>query len=175
MHFTLSRAQIFIRVSIVACSSELYPLKLFRMSSNKKKSKCKNCAKYDTNNTWWCKPCNAERFREDFSKWTSGNEFVDKFIQNAQLSARNREEVIEWIPYEKFQNVEYIAQGGFSKIFKADWPKGRIICSGIKTTKWWREDRTIQVALKSINDSRNIIKEFLEEVDISLLYFCNYC
>ncbi|CAB4401652.1 unnamed protein product [Rhizophagus irregularis] len=60
--------------------------------------------------------------------------------------------------------------GGFSKIFKADWPKGRIICSGIKTTKWWREDRTIQVALKSINDSRNIIKEFLEELQNHLKY-----
>ncbi|PKB91847.1 hypothetical protein RhiirA5_447300, partial [Rhizophagus irregularis] len=39
--------------------------------------KCKKCNKI----------CNSIRFQQKFSDWTSGNDDIDKFIQNTQLSA----------------------------------------------------------------------------------------
>jgi len=70
---------------------------------------CSNCNQPKTNYSW-CQNCNAKRFQQDFDKWTSGNEFVDKFIQDAQLKARNYKEVIEWIPYNHLRNIQYLAQ-----------------------------------------------------------------
>jgi len=29
------------------------------------------------------------QFQQDFSNWTSGNEFINKFIQESQLNAQN--------------------------------------------------------------------------------------
>ncbi|RHZ87182.1 hypothetical protein Glove_40g85 [Diversispora epigaea] len=50
----------------------------------------------------WCKLCNSKHFQNDFNKWTSGNDKIDKFIQDAQLNANRSSYVIEWIPYDMF-------------------------------------------------------------------------
>ncbi|CAB4394672.1 unnamed protein product [Rhizophagus irregularis] len=55
-----------------------------------------------------------------------GNHEVDKFIQKVQLKAKDYNEVIEWIEYDRFENVEYLAKGGFGTIYKAIWKDGRI-------------------------------------------------
>ncbi|EXX54106.1 uncharacterized protein OCT59_020337 [Rhizophagus irregularis] len=34
----------------------------------------------------WCQPCNAERFKENFKNWTSGNNDIDELIQYSQLN-----------------------------------------------------------------------------------------
>lgn len=36
---------------------------------------CKNCYDNETES------CNSNRFQQDFDKWTSGNKFIDKLIQ----------------------------------------------------------------------------------------------
>ncbi|KAF0531636.1 kinase-like domain-containing protein [Gigaspora margarita] len=35
----------------------------------------------------WCQPCNAKRFLEKFSSWTSENKFIDTFIHTNQINA----------------------------------------------------------------------------------------
>ena len=57
-------------------------------------------------------------------KLGSGNVDMDKFIQNTQLSAEDYYKVLEWIPYDRFRNIEYIAKGGFGKVYKANWIDG---------------------------------------------------
>ncbi len=32
--------------------------------------------------------------------------------------------IIEWIPYNNLQNIEYFTKGEFSEIFRADWIGG---------------------------------------------------
>ena len=46
------------------------------------------CSECNNPNMWynWCQQCNAKQFQQDFSNWTSGNEFIDKFIQEIQLN-----------------------------------------------------------------------------------------
>lgn len=123
---------------------------------------CKVCKSKP--NGYWCIPCNRERFRQEFSLWTSGNKHIDDFIQTAQIEATRFEHVIEWIPFDRFENVEFIAEGGFGKIYKAKWKDGQI--SGpnpLKQLGWWRKSPCV-IALKSLNNSKDIGEEFLDEV-----------
>ena len=69
---------------------------------------------------------------------------------------------MEWIPFEKFQNVTYITRGGFGKVYSADWPEGNIQYWDIENQKWDRV--SVQVALKSLDKSSDISMDFLNEV-----------
>src|ERR1700733_6130568 len=46
------------------------------------------CPECNQPNTYenWCKECYSKKFQQNFGNWTSGNEHVDKFIQEAQLN-----------------------------------------------------------------------------------------
>ncbi|GBC04102.1 hypothetical protein RclHR1_05510003 [Rhizophagus clarus] len=87
---------------------------------------CNEC-KQPYTNYQWCQQCNFKQFQQDFSKWTSKNKYIDKFIQEAQLNAKNSYEVLEWIPYNKLTNINYYDKGGFSKINKAIWLEDPLI------------------------------------------------
>jgi hypothetical protein len=84
---------------------------------------CKECKQPRTGSNW-CRMCNSKRFQQNFKNWTSGNNEVDKFIQKAQLKAKINDEILEWIEYDRFENVEYLAKGGFGTIYKAIWKDG---------------------------------------------------
>jgi len=126
---------------------------------------------------YWCQPCNAKRLEKNFKNWTSENKVIDEFIQQSQLNAVHASKCLEWIPFEKFQNVTYITRGGFGKVYSADWPEGYIESWDIENQKWnrWSNER---VALKSLDDSSDMGKDFLNEViKIKIIYiiFClNY-
>src|SRR5207248_242981 len=110
---------------------------------------CNECKQPNTGiyNRTWCQSCNAKRFQQNFQNWTSGNHDIDEFIQKTQLKARNCREVIEWVEYDRFENVEYLAKGGFGTTYKAIW-----------------KDKGYPVALKCLHNSQNITAEFLREV-----------
>src|SRR2546429_2051962 len=116
----------------------------------------------------WCQPCNAKRFEENFKNWTSGNKDIDELIQHSQLNAVHYLNCLEWIPFEKFQNVTYITRGGFGKVYSAYWPKGYIQYWDIENQKWKRVVN-IKVALKSFDNSSDISSVFLDEVLIKIL------
>src|ERR1043165_6069683 len=86
---------------------------------------CKNCKQPNTSYKW-CKSCYDKYFQQNFQNWTSGNHDVDEFIQKAQLKAKEYEQIIEWIEYDRFENVEYLAKGGFGTTYKAIWKDGYI-------------------------------------------------
>ncbi|CAB4397142.1 unnamed protein product [Rhizophagus irregularis] len=112
----------------------------------------------------WCQPCNAKRFKDNFKNWTSGNKDIDEFIQQSQLNAVYYKKRLEWIPFEKFQDITYIAEGGFGKIYSAKWPEGHIKYWHIENQKWCRRHWD-KYALKSLNNSsNNISSDFLNEI-----------
>ena len=136
----------------------------------KKHGLCKECSQPNTgqsNGYVWCQSCNSKHFQQDFDKWTSGNKEIDEFIQKFQLNATRHEEVLEWIPYEKFSNIEYLAKGGFGTVHKAFWIDGFIENWNIDQNKWNREytgGYTGYIVLKCLNDSQNLTTDFLQEV-----------
>ncbi|CAB4404783.1 unnamed protein product [Rhizophagus irregularis] len=111
----------------------------------------------------WCQSCNVIRFKDNFKNWTSGNKDIDEFIQQSQLNAVYYKKYLEWIPFEKFQNITYIAEGGFGKIYSAEWPEGYIYYWDIENQKWDR-DNFDKYALKSLNNSSDICSDFLNEI-----------
>ncbi|CAG8728152.1 17541_t:CDS:2, partial [Acaulospora morrowiae] len=109
------------------------------------------------------------RFQQDFINWESGNEVVDKFIQDVQLRARNPNDIIEWIPFENLKNIKYLAKGGFGVVSTAKWPEGYMVCWDHENQIWDRCSNKY-VCLKSLNDSANISSEFLKEVQVQLKF-----
>ena len=109
----------------------------------------------------WCKFCDREQFQKQFSNWETSRS-VDKIIRDSQLSIKYPNGYIQWIPYEKFSNIEFVGKGAFAKVYKADWAEGLGIWD-------YALGKRIQcpntpVALKELGNSVNISKEFLEEV-----------
>ncbi|GET58756.1 kinase-like domain-containing protein [Rhizophagus irregularis DAOM 181602=DAOM 197198] len=113
----------------------------------------------------WCQQCNTKQFQQDFSKWTSKNEFIDKFIQEAQLKAKNSYEILEWIPYDKLSSINYYDKGRFSEIHKAIWLDGPIFSWNFDKKQWNRCNfqTGYEVILKTLNNSSNLNDKFLEE------------
>ena len=107
---------------------------------------CKQC-KQPKNNGIWCRMC---VFQQNFKNWTSGNHDVDEFIQNAQLKAVNEYKVVEWIEYDRFENVEYLAKGGFGTTYKAIWKDGYMFDYDYENNQWGRY-KNIPVALKCLH------------------------
>ena len=122
---------------------------------------CKEC-KQPKNSDNWCR-CN---FQRNFKNWTSGNSDVDKFIQKAQLKAEYG--VLEWIEHDRFEDIEYLAEGGFGTVYKAIWKDSPISSWDSENNQWKREAYSgfanYPVALKCLHNSQDITAEFLREV-----------
>ncbi|CAB4395315.1 unnamed protein product [Rhizophagus irregularis] len=124
---------------------------------------CAECKRPNTGDDNWCQSCNSEHFRSQFDKWRSENENIDKIIRNAQLSAKNSKYVLEWIPYNKFKNVDYVAKGGYGTIYSAKWSDGHIL-GWDKNLNRWKRYGTDLVALKRIHNSQFVTMEFLDQI-----------
>ncbi|GES98392.1 kinase-like domain-containing protein [Rhizophagus clarus] len=93
---------------------------------NKNFGHCKECKEKNTG-LKWCRSCNAKRLEAEFPNWTSGNEELDIFLRETQLTARCWQEVFEWIPYTNIIDVEEVGRGGYGIVYKSKWEGGCII------------------------------------------------
>ncbi|EXX72052.1 Ypk2p [Rhizophagus irregularis DAOM 197198w] len=106
---------------------------------------------------FWCNYC---LIQQNFKNWTSGNNEVDEFIQKTQLKAKYCHQIMEWIEYDRFENVEYLAKGGFGTVFKAIWKDGPI-CNYYNHQ--WKRSNNEKIALKCLHNSRSMTAQFLKE------------
>ncbi|RHZ69932.1 hypothetical protein Glove_276g8 [Diversispora epigaea] len=145
------------------------------MSSDKICPECYQVCNQEYNG-YWCKPCNSKHFQNDFNNWTSGNDKIDKIIQETQLNANHYYEVIEWISYDRFKDVKQIGKGGFGTIHYARWIDGFIKEWDIENQQWKRycedgdeyeDDEEIEVALKKFDNFMNF-NDVLNEMEIHL-------
>ncbi|PKB95726.1 kinase-like protein, partial [Rhizophagus irregularis] len=74
--------------------------------------------------TLYCEFCVRNYLKTIFSNWTSGNDDIDNLIQKCQLETLIPAKIVEWIPYNKLQNIRYLTKGGFSEIYTATWIDG---------------------------------------------------
>src|SRR4051812_25828015 len=73
----------------------------------------------------YCEYCIRKFLEANFSKWSSGNQDIDKLIQKCQLETIGPNKIIEWIPNkESLRDFDYITKGGFSEIWSTRWIKG---------------------------------------------------
>ncbi|CFW93402.1 putative Non-specific protein-tyrosine kinase [endosymbiont DhMRE of Dentiscutata heterogama] len=133
---------------------------------------CKKCQQPNTNKGR-CHSCFEKEWQVNIKNLV-GQELVEKFNQQQKKQEINtledliyseqlEESELKWIPYEQFTNIEYLAEGGFSKVYKARWQSKR-------SEKWNSEKKNyeelnyIEVVLKSLTSSQNITLEFLREI-----------
>ena len=77
----------------------------------------------------WCKECDPFGVIEG---WSSGNPDIDKFIKDTMYDARHYESrsydgvlFLEWVPFDRFEDIKQIGEGGFAKVYSATWKDGR--------------------------------------------------
>ncbi|GBC21704.2 kinase-like domain-containing protein [Rhizophagus irregularis DAOM 181602=DAOM 197198] len=86
---------------------------------------CKKCEKRKVidKNHETCQLC-----YKIFKPNLSGNIVIDEIIRNTRVNfvKGSNHRILEFVPYNQFKNIEFIAEGGFSKIYKAIWVDGPI-------------------------------------------------
>ncbi|GES87958.1 kinase-like domain-containing protein [Rhizophagus clarus] len=99
---------------------------------------------------------------------TSGNKVIDDFIRYTQTNYVDKDGKMEFAPYEQFENIEFIASGGFSKIYKATWVDGPINnwCNIKRYTYSISRSHNCTVVLKTLNDLNNITSNDLNELKL---------
>ncbi|GET66190.1 kinase-like domain-containing protein [Rhizophagus irregularis DAOM 181602=DAOM 197198] len=129
---------------------------------------CSYCNKPFTEELW-CKKCDPFKMIEG---WTSGNNDIDKFIKDTIYSARNAKYkhklmFLEWVPFDRFEDVKQIGEGGFAKVYSATWINGEAEYDKQDDGSWKKqESRSMEVALKRLNGSQNMSAEYLNELKI---------
>src|SRR5688572_5268288 len=124
---------------------------------DKKYGVCPDCKAPNTGFAW-CNKCDPGKFLKEGK--TSGNPEIDNLIYESQLKSMCYDDYyLEWIPYDRFQDIKSIGEGGFANIFSATWLDGEPILD------WTIKKRSgpIRVALKKLKNSNNI-EAFINEV-----------
>src|SRR3954454_12690038 len=90
---------------------------------------CPDCKAPNTGYAW-CNKCDPGKFLKEGK--TSGNTEIDNLIHKSQIKTTDYNNNLEWIPYDRFQDIKSIGEGGFANIFSATWLDGKQI---VDTTK----------------------------------------
>ena len=123
----------------------------------------------------WCKECVPSCIIEG---WTSGNSEIDHFIKDTIYNAKEYDDkyysyplFLEWVPFDRFEDIKQIGEGGFAKVYSAKWIDGRSKYGKQRNGSWKKsEPEPTDVALKRLNGSQNMSAEYLNEVYF-ILYF----
>ncbi|RGB27289.1 kinase-like domain-containing protein [Rhizophagus diaphanus] len=121
-----------------------------------------------------CSECNLKRKRLDENHQIcqvcykaksvyipSGNKVIDDFIKHTLISGYKLAGRMVFVPYDQFKTVKFIAEGGFSKIYKATW------VDGPTTTTWsGKGKKNYEVVLKKLNNSKGIASKELNELKV---------
>ncbi|CAB4433013.1 unnamed protein product [Rhizophagus irregularis] len=118
------------------------------------------------NSKFWCKECVPRCIIEG---WTSGNDDINNLIKdsiyNVNSSNYGYPIFLEWVPFDRFEDMKQIGEGGFAKVYSATWIDG--IAKYIKQDNgnWIKEEpNSIEVALKRLNGSQNMSADYLNEL-----------
>jgi hypothetical protein len=129
---------------------------------------CENCNQ-KCFATLHCEYCLRNYLKSKFPNWTSGNKDIDNLIQTCQKESLLPMKIIEWIPYNNLQNINYLTKGGFSEIYTASWSKGIYYEWDSKKQQLTRFGRQ-NVVLKKLENVENANKNWLEEVCNLILF-----
>src|SRR5438876_7320566 len=125
----------------------------------------------------WCKECVPSCLIEG---WTSGNSEIDHFIKDTIYNAKHTSNrfiykhpiFLEWVPFDRFEDIKQIGEGGFAKVYSAKWIDGQSKYYKQDNGSWEKsEPEPVNVALKRLNGSQNMSAEYLNEVTFIIILF----
>jgi hypothetical protein len=123
---------------------------------------CENCNQKCLA-TLYCEYCIQKYLKKNFSNWTSGNNDINNLIQKCQLKTLIPNKIVEWIPYNNLQNIEYLTKGGFSEIYTAVWTDGKYEEWDANMQKLIRFGKQ-RVILKKLENVESASQTWFEEV-----------
>jgi hypothetical protein len=123
---------------------------------------CENCNQKCLA-TLYCEFCVRNYLKAKFSNWTSGNDDIDKLIQECQMKTIEPESIVEWIPYSNLKNINYLTKGGCSEIYTAEWINGSYDEWDSKEQQLKRFEKQ-NVVLKRLENVESANKRWFEEV-----------
>src|SRR3954447_21976597 len=126
---------------------------------------CPDCKAPNTGYAW-CNKCDPGKFLKEGK--TSGNPEMDNLIHESQLITKHYHTNLEWIPYDRFQDIKQIGEGGFANIFSATWLDGEPVFD----YEHRKRTEPVTVALKKLKKSDNM-EAFVNEVKILKLFYFN--
>jgi hypothetical protein len=115
---------------------------------------CENCDnKFEILCDKWCRLCQINYLRSNFTNWTSENEKIDDYIQKTQLKINsNCDAVFEWIPYNKFIEIEKTSEK--VELTTSIWKDGPLYYD--KSKKGLIRISYEKVVLKYLHNSKDI-------------------
>ncbi len=125
---------------------------------------CENCDQ-ECLATLYCEYCVRNYLKANFTNWTSGNDDIDNLIHKCQMKTLVPDKIIEWIPYNNLQNINYLTKGGFSEIYTADWIDGKFDEWDSKEQQLIRIGK-LKVILKGLENVESANQSWFEEVCI---------
>jgi hypothetical protein len=126
---------------------------------------CENC-KEKCLARLYCEYC-IRKYLETLPNWTSGNNEIDNLIKKCQMNSLIPYMIVEWIPYDRFQNIEYLSKGGCSEVYTADWIDGYYKEWDPKEKKLKRVG-TCKVVLKRLENVEKANRNWIEEATAHL-------
>ena len=97
-----------------------------------------------------CEGCKRNKIENLIDK--CGNKEMARLLYEIKLNSVNTVH-IRWIPFNEFQNIKYLAKGGFGEVQKAEWAGS------------YHDNKTVEVVLKRLYNSRDKILDILKEVN----------
>ncbi|RIB04927.1 hypothetical protein C2G38_641115 [Gigaspora rosea] len=121
---------------------------------------CEHCKRYNTSPAW-CYLCDPPNVVQE----TSGDKNIDDCIKEFQLKATAFENVIEWISFDRLEDIKTIGKGGFGTVYSSVWLDGKRMVEGDNNLGCVRcRKKSFEVALKELPGSQTSSSEFLNEV-----------
>ncbi|RHZ51643.1 hypothetical protein Glove_476g50 [Diversispora epigaea] len=140
---------------------------IIRFENSVEKQKCNICQNW-YRAIQYCEFCIRKYLVNNFGNWTSGNDEIDKLIQKCQQKTMAPCFIIEWIEYDRFVDVKYLAKGGCATIYTAILKDGHY-CE-------WNSERQIlerfgmqSIVLKRLNSSNSNNVHWVQEITLSFI------
>ena len=93
-------------------------------------------------------------------EYCSGSKKIDNLIHEMWLKITSKNDIIfEWIPYNQFNIIEEIREGGIATVYSAIWKDGPLY-----NNEKYRRNKNKEVTLKCLYNSQNITNELLNKV-----------
>ncbi|PKC72660.1 hypothetical protein RhiirA1_531052 [Rhizophagus irregularis] len=105
-----------------------------------------------------------EYLETNFTNWTSGNEKINSFIQEMQLKISHYDDndmVLEWIPYNQFNEIKETGKHGLITVYSAIWRDGPLYKK--YNHSGYIRDSNKKVALKCLYNSQESIDSLINE------------
>ncbi|UZO16950.1 uncharacterized protein OCT59_008316 [Rhizophagus irregularis] len=104
-----------------------------------------------------------EYLETNFTSWTSGNKKIDDFIQERQLKINDHNDIVlEWIPYNQFNEIKETGKNGLITVYSAIWKDGPLYKMHYSYENYTR-DSNKEVALKCLHNSQESIDSIINE------------